>query len=97
MNYHQVGWQAVMTLTPSPFSPSASLLSLLLFALLRPHRPPHWLLQLFLVPSAFVMAIIWLNIIASEVVSIMRAFGLLLSINTGTCVVGVAGFTLNYY
>lgn len=61
----------------------ASLPSLLLFLLLRPRRPPHWVLQLVLVPLAFVMAIIWLNIIANEVVSVLRAFGLLLNINTG--------------
>ncbi len=44
---------------------------------------PHLGLQLVLVPAAFVMAIVWLNVMANEIVSVMRAFGLLLNIDTG--------------
>lgn len=51
-------------------------------------------MQIVLVPSAFVMAIIWLNVIANEVVSIMRAFGLLLSIDTGT--IGANAMHIHY-
>lgn len=67
---------------------AAAVPSVLLFLLLRPRCPPHWCLQIVLVPSAFVMSIIWLNIMANEVVSVMRAFGLLLSIDTGAPLAG---------
>lgn len=40
-------------------------------------------MQILLVPVTFASAIVWLNIIANEVVSILRAFGLLLHIDTG--------------
>ena len=32
---------------------------------------------------AFVMAIVWLNLEANEIVSVLRAFGLLLNVDTG--------------
>ena len=32
---------------------------------------------------AFIMAIVWLNLEANEIVSVLRAFGLLLNIDTG--------------
>ena len=40
-------------------------------------------MQILLVPMAFIMAIVWLNLEANEIVSVLRAFGLLLNINTG--------------
>ncbi len=58
-------------------------MSLFLFAVLRPRRPPHWCVKILLVPMSFASSIVWLNIIANEVVSILRAFGLLLHIDTG--------------
>ena len=58
-------------------------LSLTLFIFLRWKRPPHWCLQILLVPMAFIMAIVWLNLEANEIVSILRAFGILLNIDTG--------------
>ena len=39
---------------------------------------------MLLVPMAFIMAVVWLNLEANEVVSVLRAFGLLLNIDTGT-------------
>ena len=59
-------------------------LTVLLVLSLRPKRPPHWSMQLVLVSFAFVMSIIWLNLEANEVVSVLKAFGLLLDIDTGT-------------
>ncbi len=38
---------------------------------------------MLLVPAAFIMAIVWLNLEANEIVSVLRAFGLLLNIDTG--------------
>lgn len=32
---------------------------------------------------AFIMAIVWLNLEANEIVSVLRSFGLLLNIDTG--------------
>lgn len=55
-----------------------------LFILLHCKKPPHWSLKLPLVPTAFIMAVVWLNLEANEIVSILRAFGLLLNIDTGT-------------
>ena len=55
----------------------------MLFVLLRWKKPPHWSLQMFLVPMAFIMAIVWLNLEANEIVIVLRAFGLLLNIDTG--------------
>lgn len=55
-----------------------------LFTLLCCKKPPHWSLKLPLVPTAFIMAVVWLNLEANEIVSILRAFGLLLNIDTGT-------------
>ena len=60
-------------------------ISILLFLVLSSKNPPHWSMQCVLVPIAFVISIVWLNILANEVVSILRSFGLLLSIDTGTC------------
>ena len=63
---------------------SAALIpSVLLFILLSWKKPPHWSLQVLLVPMAFTMAIVWLNLEANEIVSVLRAFGLLLNIDTG--------------
>ena len=59
-------------------------ISVLLFCVLRRHTPPHWCMQVLLVPASFGVSIVWLNIIANEVVSVLRAFGLLLNIDTGT-------------
>ena len=60
-------------------------LSVVLFLVLTPKKPPHWTVKLVLVPAAFAMAIVWLSIEASEVVSVLKAFGLLLDISTGIC------------
>ena len=65
------------------FSFTGVSISVLLFLVLSSKQPPHWSLQLILVPAAFTMAIVWLNIIANEVVSVLKAFGLLLNIDTG--------------
>lgn len=59
--------------------------SAVLFILLSWKRPPHWSLQVLLVPMAFIMAIVWLNLEANEIVSVLRAFGLLLNVDTGKC------------
>lgn len=58
-------------------------ISILMAVCLRPHRPPHWGMLVVLVSLAFVMSIVWLNIIASEVVGVLTALGLLLNIKTG--------------
>ena len=58
--------------------------SALLFLVLSSKKPPHWSIQCVLVPITFLMSIIWLNIVANEVVSVLRSFGLLLGIDTGT-------------
>lgn len=51
--------------------------------LLRPSKPPHWAMMMVLVPLAFIMSIIWLHILANEVISVLTSLGLLLSIDTG--------------
>lgn len=58
-------------------------MSVVMAALLRPNKPPHWAMLAVLVCLAFVIAIVWLNIIANEVVSVLTALGLLLNIKTG--------------
>ena len=58
-------------------------ISVLLFLLISLKRPHHWSLQLTLVPAAFTMAIVWMYILANEVVSVLRSFGLLFNIDTG--------------
>ncbi len=58
-------------------------LSIAMAFALRPRTPPHWVMQIVLVPAAFIMSIVWLNIIATEVVCVLQAVGLLLSIDTG--------------
>ena len=57
--------------------------SALLFLVLSSKKPPHWSIQWLLVPITFLMSIIWLNIVANEVVSVLRSLGLLLGIDTG--------------
>lgn len=51
--------------------------------LLRPCRPPHWSMVAVLVVLSFTVSIVWLHIIANEVVSVLTALGLLLNIDTG--------------
>lgn len=58
-------------------------MSVLMAILLRPSRPPHWAMLAVLVSLAFVISIVWLNIIANEVVGVLTALGLLLNIKTG--------------
>ena len=58
-------------------------LSVLLFFLLSPSKPPHWALQSVLGLAAFIMSIAWLNIEANETVALLEAFGLIFSIDTG--------------
>ena len=57
--------------------------SALLFLVLSSKKPPHWSIQGVLVPITFLMSIIWLYIVANEVVSVLRSLGLLLGIDTG--------------
>lgn len=74
----------IIIIPPTPCQFFAALLpSTLLFILLSWKKPPHWSLQILLVPMAFIMAIVWLNLEANEIVSVLRAFGLLLNIDTG--------------
>ena len=58
-------------------------ISVLMVVLLRPSKPPHWSMLSVLVALAFIFSIVWLNIIANEVVSVLSALGLLLNIKTG--------------
>ena len=58
-------------------------ISVLLFLVISSKKPPHWSLQLILVPAAFTMAITWMYILANEVVSVLKSFGLLFDIDTG--------------
>lgn len=58
-------------------------ISVFMAVLLRPSRPPHWGMLAVLVSLAFIIAIVWLNIIANEVVGVLTALGLLLNIKTG--------------
>ena len=58
-------------------------MSAVMAVLLRPNKPPHWGMLTVLVCLAFIIAIVWLNIIANEVVSVLTALGLLLNIKTG--------------
>ena len=51
--------------------------------LLRPNKPPHWAMMAVLVTLAFIMSIVWLHILANEVVSVLSSLGLLLNIDTG--------------
>lgn len=75
---------------------SAALIpSVLLFILLSWKKPPHWSLQVLLVPMAFTMAIVWLNLEANEIVSVLRAFGLLLNIDTGMINMNSHAITIN--
>ena len=68
---------------PHPHTHTGLALSVLLFFLLQPDKPPHWIMQIVLGVSAFVMSIAWLNLEANEVVSLLEAFGLLFSVDTG--------------
>lgn len=61
---------------------SGFLLSIGLFFIIRKTKP-HWIVQSFLGLGAFIMSIAWLNIEANEVVSLLEAFGLAFSIDTG--------------
>ena len=67
-----------------PLSFAGVLLSVAIFFALSSKKPPHWTMQSILVPSAFIMAIVWLNIEATEVVSVLKALGLMLNIDTGS-------------
>lgn len=58
-------------------------ISVVTLALLRPSRPPHWAMLIVLVSLAFILSIVWLNIIANEVVGVLTSLGLLLNIKTG--------------
>ena len=68
---------------PYAFSSAVSPLCVVLFLVLSYKRPPHWVVQIFLMIGAFVMSIAWLNLIANEVVSVLQALGLLAGISTG--------------
>lgn len=59
------------------------MISIVMAVFLRPNRPPHWVMLAVLVSLAFFMSIVWLNIIASEVVGVLTALGLLLNIKSG--------------
>ena len=59
------------------------MISLLMLTLLRPSKPPHLAMLAVLVSLAFTLSIVWLNIIANEVVGVLTALGLLLNIKTG--------------
>lgn len=58
-------------------------ISVLMGVLLRPSKPPHWAMLAVMVSLAFILSIVWLNIIANEVVGVLTALGLLLNIETG--------------
>ena len=58
-------------------------ISVLMGVLLRPSKPPHWAMLAVMVSLAFILSIVWLNIIANEVVGVLTALGLLLNIKTG--------------
>lgn len=58
------------------------LLSILLYFVIGKTKP-HWIVQSFLGLAGFIMSIAWLNIEANEVVSLLEAFGLAFSIDTG--------------
>lgn len=58
-------------------------LCVVLVIFLRYNKPPHWVMQIFLMIGAFVMSVAWLNVIANEVVSILQALGLIAGISTG--------------
>ena len=64
-------------------SPSVSLLCVLFFFTLSWKKPPNMVMQIVLMISAFVMSIVWLYMIANEVVSVLQALGLLTKISTG--------------
>ena len=55
----------------------------MLLLVLSPTKHPNWFLHFLLTVVAFAATIIWLNIIANEIVSVLQAFGLLLNVNTG--------------
>ena len=55
----------------------------ILLILLRNKKPPNAILQAILMVLAFAMSIVWLYIIANEVVSVLQALGLLASVSTG--------------
>ena len=58
------------------------LMSAVLFFLVSPSHP-HWAVQIVLGVAAFTMSIVWMYLIANEVVSLLQAFGLLLGVDTG--------------
>ena len=68
---------------PLSLSLSASLLCVPLFFLLSWKRPPNVVMQIVLMIAAFVMSVLWLYLIANEVVSVLQALGLLTKISTG--------------
>eukprot|EP00731_Ephydatia_muelleri_P029023 Em0020g667a len=47
-----------------------------------PKKHPNWFLHFLLTVVAFAATVIWLNIIANEIVSALQALGLLLNVNT---------------
>ena len=57
--------------------------SILLLLVLNPKKHPNWFLHFFLTVVAFAATVIWLNIIANEIVSALQALGLLINVNTG--------------
>ena len=56
---------------------------------LRPNRPPHWGMLAVLVSLAFLISIVWLNLVANEVVGVLTALGLLLNIKTGQTLIDI--------
>lgn len=58
------------------------LLSIVLYFVVSSEQP-HWAMQIVLGIAAFGMSIVWMYLIANEVVSLMQAIGLLLGVDTG--------------
>eukprot|EP00731_Ephydatia_muelleri_P028400 Em0020g44a len=57
------------------------LLSIVLYFVVSSEQP-HWAMQIVLGIAAFGMSIVWMYLIANEVVSLMQAIGLLLGVDT---------------
>eukprot|EP00731_Ephydatia_muelleri_P028394 Em0020g38a len=66
------------------------LLSIVLYFVVSSEQP-HWAMQIVLGIAAFGMSIVWMYLIANEVVSLMQAIGLLLGVDTADTAVARAG------
>jgi sodium/potassium/calcium exchanger 6 len=58
------------------------LLSLLLFFLLHPSKPPHWAMQAVLGVAALLTSGAWLYLLAYEAVTLLNSFGVVFGIDT---------------